>query len=271
MIKLVVCDLDETLLNRDKTCPVLNIEAITKIKEMGVRFVLATGRPYFTVYNTLDELDLKAMDDVTVSYNGGMIHRNHDHAIINRMSLDKETADFLFEFGKQFDVCMHVYVETETYVYNLNDGERLHLQHFPGTVERFDEDIDFIQERPIIKMIYQNTDIPYLESIEAQLPDSIKDKLELSYSSNRYLELNPKGVSKGNALDKVVEMFGVSHDEVLAIGDNGNDISMLKLAGYSAAPSNAIKPVKDLVTYVSDKAFDEAAVSDILHKLIINQ
>lgn len=268
MIKAVICDLDETLLPEDKKVSKQDLDTIEKLKEKGIYFIPATGRPFYSIYSNLEAMNLFADNDFSISYNGGMIHSNKDKKIVHAASLDHHLASWLFNFGHQEKVTMHVYIENETYFYHLNEEERHHCRNFPGFYERFDEDLNFLNKIPIIKILFQNLDLDYLASLEAQIPQEIKDKLEISYSSNRYLEFNPKGVSKGQAVKYLAKKLNIDPDSILSIGDNINDLSMLKVTGYSGAPQNAVAMVKEAVDYVSEKTYNEATVSDIIKHFI---
>lgn len=268
MIKAVICDLDETLLMHDKTISQKNLEVIQELSNHGIYFIPATGRPYHSIQKTLKTLNLYNPNDYSITYNGGMIHHNQTQSQIEFAHLSKDTAKWLFDFGLKHDVCMHIYQETITHTYNNNDEERAHCINFSGMVDTDDATFNFIGDDEVIKVLYQNLDIPYLESIYNQIPESIQNQLEASYSSSRYLEFNPIGVSKGTAVRKVLELLNLSTDEVLTIGDNLNDKSMLEITHYSGVPSNANPAVKEVAGYVSPKSFDEDAVSDIIKHFI---
>lgn len=268
MVKVIITDLDETLLNHERLVSKRNKEAILLAKEKGIKFIPATGRPYHSISSTLESLDLYGDDDLSISFNGGMIHNNKDDSVLAFNSLDDDIAAFLFHFGQSFDVCIHTYLEHVTYAYRLNDSERDFIKNIKGVEEIFDDSFSFAKGHHIIKMIFQSLDIDYLRDIEQKIPDHIKDKMEISYSSNRYLELNPKGVNKGNALNIVAQTLDIPLTNILAIGDNYNDMSMLVEAGYSAAPNNAVDAIHVSVDYVSPYRFDEDAVADIIEHFI---
>ncbi len=165
---------------------------------------------------------------------------------------------------------MHVYLEDSTYAFNLNADEKEHIQYFPNIIESDEDNLDFLKDQRILKILYQDLDIPYLESLEAKVSEDLKEILEISYSSNRYLEFNPKGVSKGLAIKELCEILKIKPSEILSIGDNSNDLSMLKVTGYSAAPSNGVDAVKEEVDYTSIYNYNESAVADII-KHFMNQ
>ncbi|NLW14916.1 MAG: HAD family phosphatase [Erysipelothrix sp.] len=268
MIKAIICDLDETLLDLNKQVSAKDIETIRSLKDKGISFVPATGRPYFSIKQTIKDLGLLEEDDISITYNGGMIHRNHDHKILDENGLTDELAGWLFDFGVRNDICMHVYVEELTYHFNLNDEEKHHCRNFEGFTELSVTSLDELNGTPIIKMLYQDLDIEYLRSIEAQIPQKYKDQLEISYSSGRYLEFNPKGVSKGEAIKHLADILNIDVKNMLSIGDNFNDMTMIQTAGKSGAPKNAVQELKDIADYVSSYTHTESTVSDIINHFI---
>lgn len=268
MIKAIISDLDETLLTLEKDVSEKNKAAIDKIRQQGLYFIPATGRPFYSMQKTLKDLNLFKEDDYAISYNGGMIHRNHDQKVIVHHDLDFDLISALFEIGQKEKLAMHVYSEHLTYAFNMNDEERHHIRNFPGVKESHETSLDFLKDEKLIKILYQDLDLDYLRSVEKTIPQDLKDQLEISYSSNRYLEFNPKGISKGMAILEVAKILGIKAEEILTIGDNLNDLSMLLASGYSGAPQNAVDTVKKHVDYVSPYPFTQDSVADIIKHFI---
>lgn len=268
MIKAVICDLDETLLKSDKTISTQDIETIQKLKAKGIHFIPATGRPFYSIDHTLETLELNDKNRLSVTYNGGMVHENSQKEVLRIKNLTHDVVRELFNVGQSEGISMHIYVEHETYTFNLSDAERIHLSKFPNMNETDKQDIDFLEDTEIIKILFHDLDLDNLRRIEASLPDALKEYLEISYSSNRYIEFNPKGISKGEAIEYVASHLGISTDEILTIGDNINDLTMIQSAGYSGAPSNAVEAVKQAAKYVSKCSYDESAVTDIVNHFI---
>ena len=82
------------------------------------------------------------------------------------------------------------------------------------------------------------------------------------------MEFTAKGIDKGVALKELAELLGVSLEETLAIGDNNNDLAMLKTAGVSAAVGNAIQEVKEFCDYQAVRTNEDGAVAEIIEKYI---
>ena len=124
MYKIIACDLDETLLSDDRSISKENIEAIQKAKELGVKFVPATGRGYNTVDGTLKELGLYDLEnEYVISYNGGAISENKGSKLLHFEGITFEKASELYKRGLNYDVCIHVYTKDMVYAYKFVQEE----------------------------------------------------------------------------------------------------------------------------------------------------
>ncbi len=102
------------------------------------------------------------------------------------------------------------------------------------------------------------------------VPATGKGTVSVSYSSNRYLELNKHGVNKGEAMLKLAELLGIKKEETIAVGDNFNDMSMLNAAGLSVAAGNAVAAVKKSCKYVCKNDNNEGVLAEVIEKFILN-
>ena len=128
MYKIIACDLDETLLSDDRTISKENIEAIQKAKELGVKFVPATGRGFNTVDGTLKDLGLYDLEnEYVISFNGGALTENKDNRLIEFKGLSFAKVKEIFEAGLNYNVCQHIYTPDTVYVFNLSDSEKKRL------------------------------------------------------------------------------------------------------------------------------------------------
>ncbi len=269
MYRIVACDLDETLLGMDKQIGAKNIEAIKALKEAGGWFVPATGRGYVTVDGTLKELGLDEPGQYVISFNGGAITENGEHKLIHYEGLPFEMAEELYLRGQKYDVGIHVYTKETVYGYNLSDLERSNLRGRQEIVEIDNTDLDFLKGQEIVKVLYMNPDYDYLFTIEPDMAD-LEDRLDISYSSGRYIEFNHKGVSKGEGLLKLAELLGVDPADTIAIGDNFNDLSMIKTAGLGAGVANTVEEMKKNCDFITEADCDNGAVAEVIERFILD-
>lgn len=270
MYKIIACDLDETLLKLDRTIDPKDIDAIQKAKALGVKFVPSTGRGYNSVQGTLKELGLFDEDnEYVISYNGGAITENKDNKIIHFEGISFELAEELYKRGLNYDVCIHVYTKDMVYAYHYVQEEIDYLASRMEVTEIFDKNIDFLKGQEIVKVLYMNTDYAYLNQIEEDLKEITQD-IDVSYSSNRYIEFNHRGVNKGAGLLSLAQLLNVDIKDTIAIGDNFNDLSMIKVAGLGIGVQNAVEGMKKDCDYITEATCNESAISEVIHKFILD-
>ena len=270
MYKLIACDLDETLYGNDRTIPARNVEAIKRASELGVKFIPATGRGYNSVRETLVDLGLLDKEgEYVISYNGGAITENKGNRLLHFQGLPFEEAEELYRRGLNYDVCIHVYTREMVYAYNITQEEIARLSKRMQVTEVFDRDLQFLAGQDIAKVLYENRDFDYLKKIEEELKD-ITGNMDVSFSSNRYIEFNSKGVTKGAGLRFVAEMLGIKREETIAIGDNFNDLSMIQEAGLGVGVQNTIQGMRQYCDYITGATNDESGVGGVIEKFILN-
>ena len=270
MYKLIACDLDETLYGNDRTIPARNVEAIKRASELGVKFIPATGRGYNSVRDTLVDLGLLDKEgEYVISYNGGAITENKGNRLLHFQGLPFEEAEELYRRGLNYDVCIHVYTREMVYAYNITQEEIARLSKRMQVTEVFDRDLQFLAGQDIAKVLYENRDFDYLKKIEEELKD-ITGNMDVSFSSNRYIEFNSKGVTKGAGLRFVAEMLGIKREETIAIGDNFNDLSMIQEAGLGVGVQNTIQGMRQYCDYITEATNDEGGVGEVIEKFILN-
>lgn len=270
MYRMIACDLDETLLRTDHTISRRNREAVEKARKLGVRFVPATGRGFRSVGATLKELGLyDAAGEYVISYNGGAITENRGERLLHFEGISFEQAQALYQRGLDYHVCIHVYTMDMTYVFGYTQEEVDYLAGRMEVTEIFGRDIEFLRGQDIAKVLYMNTDYAYLKQIEEDLKPVTGD-IDVSYSSNRYIEFNNKGVNKGNGLLILASLLGVRQEETIAIGDNFNDLSMIQAAGLGVGVKNTVEEMKPLCGVISDGTNDEDAVAEVIERFVLH-
>lgn len=270
MYKLIAIDLDETLLTTEKTVSKRNREVLQKADAMGTRIVIATGRGIAEVQDTLKAIGFDDKEnEYVISFNGGAVTENKGTEFLYQEGISFEFASELYKRGLDYDVSVQVYTLDDIFVYNYTDAERAHLEPEIQVTEIFEDNIDFLKDTQIMKVILMNEEHQYLEQIEEDFKDITKNS-DVSYSSNRYIEFNHKGVNKGAALIFLANHLGIDMSDTMVIGDNFNDWSMFKVAGFSVGVDNMVDALRSEVDYISDKTNDEDAVAAIIEKFIFN-
>ena len=269
MYRLIVSDLDETLLDADKKVSAENCAAIRAVRDMGVKFVPASGRGFRSMGNVLHALDLyDRAGEYVISFNGGAITENRGNRLLHFAGIPFDAAEELYRRSFRYDVCAHVYTLDTVYVRNFTQSERDFLSGRMEVTEIDERNLDFLKGQEIVKCLYMNTNHAYLEEIGHELSDITGD-MDVSYSSNRYIEFNRKGVTKGSGLRKLAELLGVDMKDTIAIGDNYNDLAMIQAAGLGVGVANMVEELKPLCDYVTRANYNESAVAEVLHRFVL--
>lgn len=273
MYRLIASDLDETLLDSTHHVPERVRAAISAAREKGVRFVPCTGRPFESVNVTLDELGLLGLPgEYVLSFNGGVVTENSSGVPLTSCKLDRERARELYARGVEHGFCMHINTLGPVYLYNYVPEERAYIEGRMDIVETMAPTLDeAVGDQDVVKLIYMCLDQERLEDVERMFAqEGLTDGLDVYYSGNRYLEFNAPGINKGAGLLALAGRLGIAREEVMAIGDNSNDIPMLRAAGLGVAVANATDEAKAAADYVCQADNDHGAVAEALEKFVLS-
>jgi hypothetical protein len=272
MYRILASDMDETFIGAGYTVHPDNLKAIDAMEGAGGMFVVATGRPFSSVQDTLELIGHKGRRDrFCITYNGGYVARC-DGEVLASHTLDPAVADAIYAFGAERGLCMHIYAGDVCFVANITPAEKDYLAARMETVP-CDGLLPSELGLPVYKVLFHDPDMDYLHDLErkfAQARPELVCDLEVVYSSERYLEYNPKGVSKGAALLELADVLGIAHSDTIAVGDSANDLSMLESAGLGLAVRNRSDEVKRLIGpgRTLERTCDDGAMWEIWYRYI---
>lgn len=149
--------------------------------------------------------------------------------------------------------------------------DRKVTQNCPFTILESDN-IAFLKEQEIAKVLYVNTDLSYLKKV-VQLSDNLIGTMdvEISYSSGRYLEFNAKGVNKGFGLKWLANYLGIDVTQTIGIGDNYNDEHLIQEASLGVCVKSGQEDMKNIAQYIPTLDYDEGAVAEVIEKFILKE
>lgn len=265
MKKLILCDLDDTLLTSDKKISEKDIETISNLKE--TKFVIATGRGFESIEYFLRALDkYDKEDEYLMSFNGGCISENKGNRIIACKTMPFEDVQRVFNLGLNYNVTVEVYTFNCTYCYNMFGYELKNLTIGKHRLEELKTpDISFLKDEKIAKVLYCNCDEEYLRQVRKDI--NLDDEFSVAYSSHRYIEINPKGVDKKLGLKNLCKALNIDVKDTIAVGDNTNDLPMLKAAGYSVGVRNSVPEVVEVCDLILDSTNNESPITELVSKL----
>ena len=272
MYRIMFSDLDETLLVNHHV-PKVNQEAIFKAREKGLKFVPCTGRAFNMIPEILKEIGTYDQEEeYSLCFNGGLIVENKNNKILHFKGLEFDIAKKIFENARNLDVCVLVFTLDCCYIFHADENE---IERKIAQKAKFevieDYNLNFLKDEKIAKILYEKRDMDFLKSLETKLPQSIKETCSVAFSSGRYMEMNTKGVDKGYGMRWLVNYLGYDMEETIGIGDNYNDVEMIKTAKLGCAVACANDDIKELAQYVTEKDYDEGAVSEVVEKFILGE
>lgn len=270
MYKLIASDLDETLLGTDHHICQRNLEAIRAAREMGVRFVAASGRGHRSISRELAALGiLDVPGEYCIAFNGGVLAGNVGPTPFKSVTLPWEHADGLWRYGTMRNLCTHVYtIDDVVYVYNYVPEERAYVGSRMHVIETHERDLDFLRGTSLVKVLFMDLDPARLRAIHEDLGTLAAD-LDVSYSARRYIEFNPAGVNKGAGLLALAAHLGIDPSDTIAIGDGPNDIPMIRAAGLGACVANAYDEVKAASTYICQADNNAGGVAEVIERFVL--
>lgn len=272
--KMLVSDLDETLLNDDGTVHADNLAAIKTAVAHGFKFVPNTGRSFNSVQALLKTLGLyDQAGQYVISYNGAAIVENKDNQVLLTLDMDRELAAQIFRAGLVNDqVDVHIYTVDTLFIYNISPTDKQYMAERGVPYELMaSDDLAFLaNEQPVMKVIFEHPD----QAVREQIRDAVlaavgADAVEATFSSSRYVEFNTKGVDKGSASLLLGEKLGIQRDEIIAAGDNNNDLKMLTAVGLGVSVANGIPAVQEAAAVVTERTNNEGAIAEILEKYVL--
>jgi len=270
-VKLIVSDVDGTLLTSDRRLSDENIAAIKKAKEQDIKFTISTGR----VVSMLDYY-IKTLEITTpvIAYNGAVAWDPVTKETIYDIPMDK---DELYEL---LDLCKFYKLDYGVMTMGVNyfSPNSLRIERYQGynefakskgmsimEVGIFDENHSCIDGVKVYKLLVTEKDSKKINVMVDHL-QSMK-KVAYTFSEPTLLDISERSADKGLGVKKLAEYYGLKAEEVCALGDYDNDISMLSYAGFSVAMGNAQPNVKEHAFYVT-ASNDENGLAQVIEKYI---
>ena len=269
MIKLIATDMDGTLLNAAHEISQENQEAIKFAQEHGITVVIATGRAFYEANTPVAETDLKVP---YICLNGAEV-RDETFNIMSTSHLNHSLVSKITSTLKEKDIYYQVYTNRGIYTENPQRdleiyidiaeraGQKADVEKIENSIQkRIDngtlkivDNYDKIEDIPgelIMKILAFDSDLEKIDLVGQELAQS--PNLAVSSSSRGNLEITHSDAQKGIALSTIAKQLGIDLKDVMALGDNLNDVSMLERVGYSVAMDNAAPEVKTVAKYVTD-------------------
>lgn len=266
-VRLIALDLDDTLLSPDLSISPDNAAAVREALDAGIATILASGRTIASMRPYAASLGMLGRGLPIVCVNGAEIRDVDSSAIIRRLVLPEDACALVTEELASHGLPVQAYdddciVVTEPNAWTDRDSA------LTGLPSRVAVDRRELSERPRSKLLSAG-DPARIAELAPLLRERLDGIAEIVISKPYFLEVLPAGADKGEALAWVAAARGVPREEVMAVGDAGNDVGMVSWAGLGCAPADAREEVLAIARHVSPRAHDRDAVAELIRRLAL--
>ena len=245
--KIILCDYDGTLANSNGKISSENLIAINSFIKRGGIFVVCSGRATDAISAPLIRQGFKGL---VASFNGAVLTDLSNNKTLYSYGIPPVITKKFFEYTYENDLYAHFYPD-KRYLYPYHAKQSDYYERVTGIKGIHTKDIlgyiDETQNYSYKLLVFDNK-----EKVDFHFDNlkSLLSECEVVRSTDNMIDINLKGIDKGGACEKVSNLFGLTSEDVLAIGDAGNDLAMIKHAGLGIAVENANKEVKDMAKVI---------------------
>lgn len=268
--KILFTDLDETLLDSSKNISKKTYIKITEMTQAGHILVLASGRSLASVLQVKEHLGLRQEGIYITAYNGAIVYDCTQEKKIDEHRVSLDTAQIIYDLGQQEGIHCHTYSDTHI----LTPKEDSELAYYRISIHQpyylTDRLSDYISQGPhklLAIHLHDQRKLTAFRDKIVNLPCS--KELTSAFSNNYLLELFSKDAGKGNSLVSLCRILGIPLANSYAIGDAGNDISMIQAAGTGLAMQNGADSVKEIADYITVHDNNHDAMAEVIDRFIL--
>jgi Cof subfamily protein (haloacid dehalogenase superfamily) len=264
--KMLVLDMDDTLLTDNHTISDENAAMIFKAQEQGVYVVLASGRPTSAMTAYAKELKMDFYNSYMLSYNGAVITDLKEDKILFEQTLTKEQIHELYDYSLQSKTHIITYINDA--IVSETDSEYIEIEkNITGLPHhKVNSFKDTVQTNAVKCILLEEPS--YLKTVE----DDLKLKmphLSISMSKPFFLEVAQQGIDKAFSLKKLAEKLNIHQSEIIAVGNAGNDLTMIEYAGLGVWVDNVTPELRDKANVIVASNNDHG-VAEVIKRYILN-
>ena len=257
MIKMVATDIDGTILKWSFEFSPEVKKCIKELDESGIKVVLVTGRMHSSAIPVARELGLHTP---IVSYQGGLI-KDESGKTLYQKDLRPDYAKKIIKWARKNNVHLNLYLDDKLYVEHDNEivKEYTDGRFIDYSVCSFDDlNIENVNKLLAIDLKDADKVTGWVEELSREFPD-----LYIVKSTPFFCEIGSKDAKKSSGVKFLADMWGIKQDEILTIGDQNNDIELLKAGGIKVAMGNATEELKFCADYITDTVENDGFVKAV--------
>lgn len=266
MYKMLACDLDGTLLDGFTDIPESNIFFMNAAMNNNIKVVLCSGRSPVSLKRYEEMFGIVSEGCYGIGLNGAIVYKCDTREIINEVLFERGIEEGLVNKLRQFDVTLLAYRAGDLYAESLSPlvSDYAEKSGVKVTVVNSLEDAGISFSKVLVK-----GEFDALSRACDYMKDHLGGKANMFFSADTILEFTGFGATKGRALAFLAKHIGIDIKDVIAVGDNENDVSMLMEAGLGVAVKNAKESIKRYADYVTEKTCAEGVLEEIVKNFIL--
>ena len=262
-IKLASFDIDGTIYENDQMSDKV-AKALTLLSDMGFIMVLSTGRGRHIIPSCIEEIGIFTYG---ILGNGTIVYDFKSETEIYSMAFDKEDAIKALEMVSAFTDCYYVAFKE----YSLLTPRQQELFCQQGNIE-IDSQVNILHDNQLDYIKNSSDDVYkigcFFDSQEicertSQLLTEEQYNVESTTISGTELELVPKGINKAKGMEVLSNHLNIKFENIIAFGDSGNDVELLKMAGFSVVVANGLQSAHDVADYIAPSVHEDGVASAI--------
>jgi hypothetical protein len=267
MYKLVAIDMDGTLLNDEGKISDRTKTAIKKATAQGVKIVLNSGRPIEGLMPYLKQLGLDTQEDYVVGFNGAIVQNVATREVLFSQGLTGKDLAYLYSLAKKIGSNIHAFSKEGCITPKMSPYSQVEADL--NSIPVLEIDYDTVADDAYIAKIMLIDPQEILEANIKKLPSEVYDRYTVVRSTPFFLEFLHTEVNKGAGIAALAENLGIAQQEVICIGDAGNDMHMIEYAGLGVAMGNAIPELKQKADYITTTN-NEDGVAHVIEKFCLS-
>jgi Cof subfamily protein (haloacid dehalogenase superfamily) len=269
--KLLCMDMDGTLLNDEKVVSEINKEAIKKAIGKGVKAVICTGRMFTSAIHYSELLESKAP---IISSNGAYIREKDRDEAIYKSVLGVNNCRSILEILNKYGMAPNFHTPDSIFTDRSNDSYKMYSKYNQNAlnnkvniqiVDNWEDVFDKYKD-DIVKCITIDNDLEKIRKAKSEMAQNPELEVVSSFENN--FEVMQKGVSKGRGVEVLAAYYGIDREEVICIGDNENDLTMIQYAGLGIAMGNSDEEIKEIADYIT-ATNNEDGVAKAIERFIL--
>lgn len=267
-IRLVICDADHTLANKERMLSQRTIDMIAKLGEQGILFGIASGRPVEDSLRFCTRWGLPEQPDVMIGYNGSELWLRDGDRMFTYHTLRKEVLeDIVKQMAELFPFANPQFYIPGTLLVGFADDKYLGSAERAGRTPRIAEDLSEFYEADNPKIMYRVPE-DRMDEVEAYWKAHPSSEFITLRTQPTMFEFCHPAAGKGYALLKWCEMTGTDPEQVMAFGDDMNDLSMIEVC-VGVAVENAVPAIKNAARFVTEFDHDHDGVAIFVEQHVL--